>query len=110
MMFGCEMTAGAWIWMVFWISALPVTTWLLTARDPRLDLAAITRIAGLQDGDVARTRAARRRQAAAGGSPSDPFDDRALVRPHTAGRSRGHHHHVQWARTWRSSMRPASAT
>ncbi len=34
MMLGWEMTAGAWVWMVFWISALLVTTWLLV-RQPR---------------------------------------------------------------------------
>ena len=33
MMFGWEMTVGAWIWMVFWIAALLVTT-LLLVRQP----------------------------------------------------------------------------
>jgi uncharacterized membrane protein len=32
MMFGWEMTAGAWIWMVFWIAALLLTTWLLVRQ------------------------------------------------------------------------------
>jgi uncharacterized membrane protein len=35
MMFGWEMTTGAWVWMVFWISALLVTTWLLVRQPGR---------------------------------------------------------------------------
>jgi putative membrane protein len=31
-MVGWDMTVGAWIWMVFWIAALLVTTWLLVRQ------------------------------------------------------------------------------
>ena len=32
MMFGWEMTTGAWVWMAFWIGALLVMTWLLVRQ------------------------------------------------------------------------------
>jgi len=47
MMVGWEMTAGAWVWMVFWVSALLVTTWLLVRqpgqRPPREDARTLLR-------------------------------------------------------------------
>jgi len=46
-MVGWEMTPVAWIWMVFWIAALLVTTWLLvrqpTQQPPREDAIALLR-------------------------------------------------------------------
>ena len=46
-MVGWEMTPVAWIWMVFWIAALLVTTWLLVRQSspqrPREDALTLLR-------------------------------------------------------------------
>ena len=46
-MVGWEMTPVAWIWMVFWIAALLVTTWLLvrpsSPQRPREDALTLLR-------------------------------------------------------------------